>query len=146
MQIKSSAFGHEQNIPSKYTCDGENICPPLEFSDIPDEADSLALIVDDPDAPTGKFMHWLVWRLPPETLEIKEGEIPSGRQAPNDFGKQQYGGPCPPGGKHRYFFKLYALPSDMPDLPESASARELEKIIEDNAIEKAELIGFFERS
>src|SRR5438034_2460645 len=110
MKVTSSAFQEGANIPSKFSCDGANTSPPLQISDVPSEAKSLDLIVDDPDAPSGLFTHWIVWNIEPATGQIAENSSPTGgSQGTNDFGKSGYGGPCPPLGTHRYFFKLVAL-------------------------------------
>src|SRR5207237_8086420 len=116
MKITSSAFQQGGNIPSKFTCDGANTNPPLQISDVPPEAKSLVLIVDDPDAPSGLFTHWAVWNISPQTSTIAEGSTPKGVQGTNDFGKSGYGGPCPPSGTHRYYFKIFALDREV-DLP-----------------------------
>ena len=144
MKITSFAFEHEGKIPSKYTCDGENISPPLQFVDLPKEAKSLALVMDDPDAPMGTFDHWVVWNIPPSTTSIEEGEEPEGVQGTTGFGRKGYGGPCPPRGEHRYFFKLYALDTKI-DLPEGSSKKDLEKTIKGHVIEQAVLMGKFSR-
>lgn len=145
MKIISSAFGNNQNIPFKYTCDGENISPPLEFFDAPAGISSFALIVDDPDAPRATFVHWLVWNIPPATSSISENSVPQGTtQGTTDFGEQKYGGPCPPSGTHRYFFKLYALDVKL-DLPSSSRKKDLEAAIQTHIIEKTELIGLYQR-
>src|SRR5438552_10676499 len=113
--ISSPAFQAEGKIPSKYTCDGINISPPLEWKDPPAGTQSFALIHDDPDAPSGDWVHWVVWNIPPAKSGLpenfpKDKELKDGtRQGMTDFGKIGYGGPCPPSGSHRYFFKLYAL-------------------------------------
>ena len=105
--VQSSAFSHNGHIPSKYTCEGENINPPIEIGDVPDDTKALALIVEDPDAPSGVFTHWVVWNiLPSDTIEEKTRAGISGM---NDFHKTGYGGPCPPSGTHRYYFRVYAL-------------------------------------
>ena len=115
MQLMSSSFKDGNHIPSIYTCDGKDISPPLSWTGLPAEAKSLALVCDDPDAPAGTWVHWVAWNLPAETTELKEAlptkkEFPNGmRQGKNDFDRIGYGGPCPPSGVHRYFFKLYAL-------------------------------------
>lgn len=140
----ASEFDHEGMIPSKYTCDGEDVSPELEFSDIPQEAESLALVMDDPDCPSGTFDHWVVWNIPPETEMIMEGKEPEGTQGSTGFGRRGYGGPCPPSGTHRYFFKLYAL-DRMLDLEEGSSKDELERAIEGHIIEKAVLMGRYSR-
>ena len=108
MKLSSNAFQNGSMIPSKYACKGDNINPQLSWSDAPAGTKSFALIVDDPDAPAGTWVHWLVKDILADTREIKEDSIP-GTEVENDFGKEGYGGPCPPSGVHRYFFKLYAL-------------------------------------
>jgi hypothetical protein len=143
MQITSTAFEHNQEIPSKYTCDGENVNPPLDFIAVPNEAVRLALIVDDPDAAVGDWTHWLVWNLAPSTLGIEENSIP-GVEGITDFKNIAYGGPCPSQGKHRYFFKLYALDTKL-DLAAGATKKDLEAAMNGHIIGKAELIGLYER-
>lgn len=144
MEIRSPAFENGGRIPSKYTCDGEDICPPLQFLDIPKEAASLSLIMDDPDAPGGTFDHWVVWNMPPNTKSIEEGEEPRGVQGTTSFGSRGYGGPCPPQGEHRYFFKLYALDSKI-NLPESSRKTDLEKSMKGHIIKQATLMGKYSR-
>lgn len=144
MKIDSSAFGHNQSIPSKYTCDGENINPPLTFSDVSESAKSLVLIMDDPDAPMGVWDHWFVWNIPKETISINEDLTPPGVVGKNTGGKIGYQGPCPPDRQHRYFFKLYALDT-MLDIDTSATKQDLEKAMEGHILEKAELIGLYSR-
>lgn len=110
MKLKSKDFEHEAIIPSLFTCDGSDVSPHLAWGDVPEDTKSFALIVDDPDAPMGTWVHWLMCNIPANLREIIRGGIPSGAlQVKNDFGKVNYGGPCPPSGVHRYFFKLYAL-------------------------------------
>ena len=109
------------------------------------EAVSLALIVDDPDAPAGDWVHWTVWNISPETVEITEGSPPSGVEGTTDFGKTGWGGPCPPSGTHRYFFKLYALDQEL-DLDSSATKSEIETAITGHVLDKAELVGLYERA
>ncbi len=144
MKIKSD-FENNGNIPTKFTCDGENISPPLEISEIPAEAKTLAIISDDPDAPAGTWVHWVVWNIPVEgdIKTIAEGESP-GTEGKTDFGSIGYGGPCPPSGTHRYFFKVYALDTEL-DLTKGATKAELEKAMEGHIIDKAELIGLYSR-
>src|SRR5947207_13423456 len=114
MKITSSAFQQGGNIPSKFTCDGPNTSPALQISGIPAEAKTLVLIVDDPDAPSELFTHWVVWNIDPRTSDIAEGSAPAkGMQGKNDFGKSGYGGPCPPSGTHRYYFKIFALDGEL---------------------------------
>jgi len=145
MEIKSSAFQNNGRIPAKHTCQGEDVNPQLEFFNIPEGTKSLALIVDDPDAPSGVWVHWLLWNIKPEIKEIKEGEIPEGaKQGLNDFGKREYNGPCPPFGKHRYFFKLYALDTAL-SISENSKKQELERAIQGHIIKKAELVGLYSK-
>jgi hypothetical protein len=145
MKISSPAFDNNSKIPEKYTCDGENVNPPLKIEGVPKEAKSLVLIVDDPDAPMGTFLHWLVWNIPPETNFIEENSLPEGAvQGKNDFGKENYGGPCPPFGTHRYFFKLYALDKVL-NLPEGSSLKEVEKEMEGHILDQAQLVGLYQR-
>lgn len=144
MKIKSSAFKHKEMIPSKYTCDGEDINPPLEIKEVPENAKSLVLIVDDPDAPMGTWIHWTVWNIDPKTNKIEEDSVPKGaEEGMTNFGNTGYGGPCPP-GKHRYFFKLYALNTKL-DLNSSAKIKHLENAMEEHVIERAKLVGIYER-
>lgn len=146
MQITSTAFEHNQNIPSQYTCDGTDMNPPLQISEVPEGTQSLALIVDDPDAPRGDWVHWLVWNIDPSTTEISENSVPAGAvQGLTDFGRNDWGGPCPPSGTHRYFFKLYALDSAL-DLSTSAGKADLLSAMEGHILENGELIGLYERS
>jgi len=145
MKIESPAFGSNQYIPSKYTCEGDNVNPPLRFIGVPESAKSLVLIVDDPDAPMGTWVHWTVWNISPKVQEIPEDSTPEGAvEGVTDFGKPGYGGPCPPSGTHRYFFKLFALDTTL-SLDSSARASEVEKAMEGHIIEKAELVGLYER-
>ena len=144
MRITSSAFSNNAMIPSKYTCQGHDISPPLRFSNIPKNAKVLALIMDDPDAPSGTFTHWLIWNIPSTATEMQEGERITYSQGLNDFGRQYYKGPCPPSGIHRYFFTLYALDKEL-DLKPGATKDELLKAMRDNIIEKNELIGKYKK-
>ena len=110
IQLSSTAFLNNQTIPMSYSCNGENINPPLLISNVPAGTKSLAIIVDDPDAITGDWVHWLIWNIPPSITKINSGSIPAGSvQGPNGFSNNRYDGPCPPSGTHRYFFRLYAL-------------------------------------
>jgi len=143
MKLTSPVFEHNQMIPTKYTCQREDISPPLEISEIPEEAKSLALLVDDPDAPMGTWVHWVVCGITPDKTRIEEGEVP-GKQGENNFGKLDYGGPCPPSGTHRYYFKLYALDFE-PNLSEGYGKKDLLREIDGHVIEKTELIGLYER-
>lgn len=145
MKLTSSAFQNQQPIPSKYSCDGENVNPQLQISEVPEGAKGLVLIVDDPDAPGGTFTHWLLWNIPVEAKTIEENSVPVGAVAgTNDFGKNSYGGPCPPGGVHHYHFKVYALGTGL-DLDSSAKKEDLEKAMEDHILDRAELIGSYQR-
>ncbi len=146
MKIISSAFEDKQMIPPKYTCDGENINPPLQISNIPTETQSLALIVDDPDAPSGDWIHWLVWNINPAIKLITEDKSPQGAiQGTNDFNKQNYGGPCPPSGIHHYQFKIYALDTLL-NLPSSSRKKDLEKAMENHILDKALIVGLYQRA
>ena len=144
MKITSSAFQQGGNIPSKFTCDGANTSPPLQISDMPSEAKSLVLIVDDPDAPSGLFTHWAVWNISPQTSAIAEGSTPKGAQGTNDFGKSGYGGPCPPSGTHRYYFKIFALDREVV-LPSGAKRSELNTAMKGHVIAQGELMGRYSR-
>jgi len=149
-QIKSTAFEHGGNIPKKYTCDGADVSPPLSWTSPPEATKSLALICDDPDAPMGTWVHWVLFGLPPDTRELPEGVstqevLPDGsKQGTTDFGRVGYGGPCPPSGTHRYYFKLYALNAN-PDLRPGLTKEELLKAIEKNILAQAELMGRYQR-
>ena len=144
MKITSSAFQQGGNIPSKFSCDGANTSPPLEIGDVPSGAKSLVLIVDDPDAPSGLFTHWAVWNISPQTSTIAEGSTPKGVQGTNDFGKSGYGGPCPPSGTHRYYFKIFALDQEL-DLPFGAKRGQLDTAIKGHVIAQGELMGRYSR-
>lgn len=145
MQIISSAFEHNQNIPVKYTCDGENINPPLEVVDLPENTQSLVIIMDDPDAPNGTWVHWTVWNIAPTTKMIPASSVPSDAiEGETSFGRTGYGGPCPHAGTHHYFFKLYALDTN-PDLDPAAEKEQLVEAMEGHVLEKAELVGLYAR-
>ena len=150
MKISSPAFKHNENISSTYTCDGQNINPPLEISEVPENAKSLVLIMDDPDVPTfvredGLWVHWLVWNIDPKTSVIKENASDFGVVGLNTRGVSTYGGPCPPDREHRYFFKLYALDTTL-DLDTETNKEQLEKAMAGHIIEQAELIGVYKRN
>jgi Raf kinase inhibitor-like YbhB/YbcL family protein len=142
LKLSSTAFEGNGLIPGKYTCDGENISPPLDVENIPEEAKCLALIVDDPDAPSKTWVHWIMWNMP-LTHHIKENEA-HGIEGLNDFHQNHYGGPCPPSGTHRYFFKLYALNSLL-DLPANTEKPALEKAMSEYIVGFGELIGCYKR-
>lgn len=149
MHLKSPAFFRGNFIPVKYTCDGENISPPLQWDDPPAETESFALIVSDRDAPTGTFTHWIVYNLPGEMRQLAEGvasqpERLEGKQGQNDFDRVGYGGPCPSDGTHRYFFKLYALDRQL-DLNPRASKLQVLAAVEKHRIEAVELMGRYSR-
>lgn len=145
MQISSDAFENNGFIPTEYTCDGLDISPKISFSNIPRHTKSLALIMDDPDAPSGTFVHWIVWNIMPTKNGFEKGESLVEPQGVTSFGKQGYGGPCPPSGTHRYFFKLYALDTIL-DLDTSANVTELENAMKDHIIATAELVGKYSRN
>lgn len=145
MKIISSAFQHNTKIPSKYTCDGGNINPPLTFSETPQSAKSLILIVDDPDAPMGTWVHWVVYNIDPKIQNVAEHTVPrNGKEGMTSFGKPGYGGPCPPSGTHRYFFKLYALDTLFDNL-ENPDKKAIEEKMQGHIIDHAELIGLYSR-
>lgn len=153
-KITSSAFQPNGSIPSKYTCEGSDTSPPLEWTDAPSGAKSLALIVDDPDAPDPAkpqrtYVHWVVYNIPPGTTQLAENAaksgLPTGAQnGSNDWKKQTYGGPCPPIGRHRYFFKLYALDAQLSGLNNPTKA-DLEKAMKGHIVGHAELVGTYQK-
>lgn len=151
MKLTSAAFVDGQPIPQKYTCDGADISPPLAWSAAPAGTRSLALICDDPDAPVGTWVHWVIYALPAASTELPEmvgavDVLPDGaRQGLNDFRRVGYGGPCPPPGRaHRYFFKLYALDAEVA-LGPRASKRELVRAMAGHVLAEAELMGTYQR-
>ncbi len=145
LKISSPVFAHNSHIPPKYTCDGADINPPLLIENVPIGAKSLALIVDDPDAPRGTWVHWVVWNIAPDTGKIEEHSLPAhASQGVNDFKKRTYGGPCPPSGTHRYFFKLYVLDT-MLNLAPGTDKAGLEKAMHGHMLGQAELIGLYAR-
>lgn len=151
MKLESTAFTVNGMIPSQYTCDGQDISPPLSWDAPPTGTQSLALIVDDPDAPGQIFVHWVLYDLPPELDQLPQSAaaqdtLPGGgTQGKNDFGKLGYGGPCPPSGIHRYFFKLYALDREL-GLKSGATKAQLEAAMNGHILAAAELIGRYARS
>lgn len=148
MKIRSSEFENEGEIPSKYTCEGEDINPPLTISDIPGKAESLAIIMDDPDAvkPTGQVWdHWIVFNIPAENISLEEGEEPEGTHGEGTSENLKYKGPCPPDREHTYHFKLYALDTKL-DLSEGSTKEEVEEAMEDHIIEEAELLGRYDKN
>ena len=155
MTITSQVFSHTGDIPARYTCDGKDISPPLDWSGLPEGTKSLALIVDDPDAPDPAapkmtWVHWVLYNIPSATRglaeAVKSKDLPEGAQEGlNDWRRTGYGGPCPPTGKHRYFHKLYALDVVLPDLGKPTK-KDLEKAMEGHILAKAELVGTYKRS
>ena len=145
MKLISSTFEDSKYIPSKYTCDGANINPPLSIVGAPEEAKSLVLIVDDPDAPNGDWVHWTIFNMPPDTKEIREGEIPAGSvEGKTNFRNPGYGGPCPPSGIHHYQFKLYALDAIL-NLGVSADKKAIEGAMNGHIIAEDLLVGLYKR-
>lgn len=144
LSLTSPAFVHQAVIPVDYTCDGEDINPPLEISGVPKGAKSLVLIVDDPDAPAGVWVHWLLWNIPPHVTLIEEDSVPDGIQGTTDFNRALWGGPCPPSGVHRYFFKLYAIDTLL-NLTSGARKAEVEEAMESHILDEAVLMGKYSR-
>jgi Raf kinase inhibitor-like YbhB/YbcL family protein len=142
LKLLSFAFSHKGHIPARYTCEGENINPAMEFENIPDSAQTLALIMEDPDAPDGTFDHWLLWNISPNEV-IAEGSVP-GVSGTNSFGKTGYGGPCLQSGVHRYFFKLFALDTRL-DLPAGADKQALLAAMEGHIVGSSELMGLYQK-
>lgn len=140
--IKSPKFLDNEFISSKYTCDGLNVNPEISINEIPKNTKSLAIILDDPDAPNGSFCHWIMWNITPKN-SIKENSAP-GIQGRNSFGENKYDGPCPPSGKHHYHFKVYALNTKL-NLLVSTDKNELEKAMKEHIIARGELVGLYKR-
>ncbi|MDX5435595.1 MAG: YbhB/YbcL family Raf kinase inhibitor-like protein [Pontibacter sp.] len=140
LHISSPAFDSGESIPPKYTCDGEDISPALEIGELPEGTSTLALIVEDPDAPRGNWTHWLMWDIPPTNL-IEENTSP-GTEGTNDFGNTSYGGPCPPIGTHRYFFRVYAL-DIRTNLPHGSSREAFQVAMQNHIIGSGELMGLY---
>jgi len=155
LTMTSSAFSHNGKIPGRYTCDGDDISPDLQWSGLPKGTRSLVLIVDDPDAPDPAapkmvWVHWVLYNIPPGATGLPEGvkgsDLPAGtKPGLNDWKRTGYGGPCPPVGRHRYFHKLYALDTVLPDLG-TPTKREVEKAMESHVLATAELVGTYQRS
>lgn len=150
IQLTSSVFENEGMIPSKYSCDGDDISPPLSWSSMPEGTQTVALIADDPDAPMGTFVHWVLFNLPANVQELPE-DVPSDKkldngalQGTNDFKKIGYGGPCPPGGTHRYYFKIYALDTEL-DLKAGATKKDLLNAMEGHILAQGQLMGKYQR-
>jgi len=150
MVLVSPSFKSGERIPSVHTCDGKDTSPALQWSDPPPETKSFALISDDPDAPSGNWVHWVAWNIPAEARALaenlpKKGTLPDGtRQGTNDFGRIGYGGPCPPSGTHRYYFRFYALDVTL-ELPEATRKAQLEKAMKAHILVEAELMGKYHR-
>ena len=151
MKVTSIAFKEGEPIPRQYTCDGINVSPPLEWSGVPKTAKTIAIIADDPDAPSATWVHWVLYNLPAENIGMVENLPPTenlkagGFQGKTDFDKVGYGGPCPPSGTHRYFFKVYAVDSELP-LKAGATKDELLKAMEGHTVGQAQLMGTYKRS
>lgn len=150
-QLTSKAFSHNGEVPRQHTCDGQDLSPALEWTDPPPKAQSLSLICDDPDAPVGTWVHWVLFNVPEAARSLPEGVPVVGvladgsKQGVNDFRRLGYGGPCPPPGPaHRYFFKLYAL-DNIPDLKPGASKKELERAMQGHILAEAQLVGRYQR-
>ena len=154
LELRSTAFAHEGEIPRKYTCDGEDHSPPLSWTGVPADTKSLALIVDDPDAPDPKapkrvYVHWVLYNIPPDAAGLAEAvraaDLPRGTlEGLNDWGRTGYGGPCPPVGRHRYFHKLYALDTVLRDLG-AATKAQVEAAMKGHVIAHAELVGTYQK-
>lgn len=150
IKITSSAFQDGGMIPAKYTCDGADVSPPLQWDNVPQGTKSIALICDDPDAPMGTWVHWVLFNLPADTRQLPEDVPPDktlstgASQGTSDFGRIGYGGPCPPGGTHRYFFKIYALDSKL-DLPAGARKDDLVEAMQGHSLGQGQLIGKYKR-
>ncbi len=142
LRVRSTAFSQGGHIPPRYTCEGENINPPLEVDGIPAGTRSLALIVEDPDAPKGVYDHWIVWNIPPTAGIAENSNV--GITGRNSFGKNNYGGPCPPSGSHRYFFKVYALDEDL-SLARDADKARLLQAMEGHILSSGELMAHYQK-
>ena len=152
MTITSLAFANNESIPSKYTCDGQSVNPPLSFGNVPSNAKSLVLLMDDPDVPknllpSGIFDHWVVYNIPPIVHEITENSVPQGvSQGLNGAGQGKYTGPCPPDREHRYFFKLFALDTELKfDDPAKVNKQMVSAAMQGHIIDQAEFIGLYNR-
>ena len=150
MKLTSTAFSEGGMIPAQYTCNGPDVSPPLNWEDVPERTKSLALVADDPDAPVGTWVHWVLYNLPADSRELQEDlpktkVLPNGAiQGTNDFRKIGYNGPCPPGGTHRYFFKLYAL-DELVDLNPGARKKDLLDAMKGHILAECQLMGKFSR-
>ena len=145
MKLTSSAFLNATAIPGTYTCDGKDLNPPLSITGVPREAKSLALVMDDPDAPAGVWVHWVLWNIDPGTARIEQGSTPAGaQQGLNSWQRTGYGGPCPPSGTHRYYFRLYALKERL-ELQAQATRKELDRAMAGKVLAHCELLGLYGR-
>ncbi len=145
-RLHSPAFAYGERIPREYTCEGRNVNPPLSIENVPEDAEALVLIVDDPDSPGGNWVHWRVWNIAPTTTFIKEDSVPKGAiVGVNSFGQAEYGGPCPHTGEHGYVFRLYALRSPL-HLPAQATDLMLRNALIGNVAAEADLVGYYRRS
>jgi Raf kinase inhibitor-like YbhB/YbcL family protein len=145
MKISSPSFSHETIIPRKFTCQGKDINPEFIIEGVPENTNSLVLIMDDPDAPMGTWDHWVVWNIEPTVSKIGENSTPKkGVIGKNSWGKNSYGGPCPPSGTHRYYFKLYALDIE-PNLPTNTRKKDVEKAMKGHIITEAVLMGKYQK-
>ena len=149
-ELQSPAFTNDGEIPRQYTCDGTDVSPPLAWQNPPSGTRSFTLIADDPDAPVGTWVHWVIYNLPADTIGMVEN-LPStedvkggGLQGKNDFEKIGYGGPCPPSGTHRYFFRIYALDNELP-LKAGAPKAEVEKAMAGHVVAQAQLMGTYRK-
>lgn len=145
LTLTSRAFGNNGKIPSKHTCDGEGISPALQIDGVNENAKSFVLIMDDPDAPSGVWDHWIKFNIPVSIKEIKEGSEPEGVSGIGTSGNKEYFGPCPPDKEHRYFFKLYSLDAEL-DLKEGVTKKEVEKAMDEHILQRTELVGVYERN
>ena len=145
MEITSNDFGHNGDMPSELTCDGKDVSPHLAWSEPPEGTKSFAISCIDPDAPMGDFVHWLVCNIPSNITELQKGQDPPGTEVRNDFGKPSYGGPCPPSGRHRYVFVVYALDAEKIETDGMTRDSFLEKVKE-HLLGSAQLIGLYQRS
>ncbi len=146
LRLRSPAFDYGQPIPTRYTCDGQDLIPPLTWEGAPAETQSFVLIMEDPDAPRGTWDHWIVYDIPPTVTRVEEGQAPPGKVGRNSWGNNAYGGPCPPPGPaHRYFFRLYALSVPTLGLPEGATKAEVLQAMEGRILAQAEYMGVYGR-
>lgn len=146
MKISSPAFSYNGKIPQQYTCEGQNINPPLKIEEIPQNTQSLALIMEDPDAVSGIWVHWIIYNIPPKISQILENQVPPGVEGTISFGNQGYGGPCPPNiPPHRYFFKLFALDTEI-TAREPINAQELREKMTGHVIDSAEIVGIYQKT